>query len=93
MGDAKNYTEVIEWMNRLIENYKECKTLSCFNGDITTGFIDSNQILINSGIDVLADIVGEPLHHANIESAYSNEMDWFVFNGFTFKSYVLKGDK
>ena len=93
MGDAKNYTEVIEWMNRLIENYKENKTLSCFNGDICTSFIDNKQILITEGIDILSDIVGEPLYHEPIVSEYASEMVWFSFNGFHFISYVMKGDK
>ena len=92
MGDAKNYTEVIEWLNRLIENYKDHKTLSCFNGDIYTSFIDNKQILISGGIEILADVVGEPLHHVPIDSEYAKEMVWFSFNGFHFMSYILKGE-
>lgn len=78
------YTEIKDWLDKLVDNLQQQNELVVFNNQIKT-FYPNNYILISSGIELIAEIMGICLTEIINKDRKFPYIYHFMYKGICFK--------
>lgn len=88
------FVEIKEWIDKVVDNRDEAKSLEQFNTQIELNFmhLEYEPVVVHKGIDIVAAAIGEPLLFESNKCRNFDFVAYFYYRGCRFQQYVKHGE-
>lgn len=88
------FAEVKEWIDKVIDNRNDAKSLEQFSSQVELNFVLFNceEIIVHKGVDIIAATIGEGLFTENIKDSRFDFKAYFNYRGYRFVQYCKNGE-